>query len=235
MKIVVVHGQTHKGSTYHVTACILQALEKELGENAQVTQIFLPADTDCFCVGCYACFERGEQFCPHADTIQPIVRALLEADLLVFESPCYVLGMSGQLKALLDHMAYLWMAHRPDARMFSKIGLAVSTAAGMGAGKTTRAIGDSLLFWGVAKTFRYGVNVAAKCWEEVAPKRREKVARQTARLAQKIARALRRPIPGARTKAMFCFMRSGQKSNAWNPTDRAHWEENGWLRGKNPW
>ncbi len=84
--------------------------------------------------GCYACFERGEQFCPHADTIQPIVRALLEADLLVFESPCYVLGMSGQLKALLDHMAYLWMANRPDERMFSKIGLAVSTAAGNGRG-----------------------------------------------------------------------------------------------------
>jgi hypothetical protein len=77
----------------------------------------------------------------------------------------------------------------------------------MGAGKTARAIGDSLFFWGVAKTFRYGVNVAAKCWEEVAPKRRGKIASQTVRLAKKIAKALS-PVPGAKTKAMFCFMRT---------------------------
>jgi len=38
--------------------------------------------------------------------VQPIAKAIEEADLLILEFPCYVYGMSGQLKTFLDYLSY---------------------------------------------------------------------------------------------------------------------------------
>ena len=43
MKITVIHGQSHKGSTYNIAK---QLCDKLGGE---VTEFFLPTDFDCFC------------------------------------------------------------------------------------------------------------------------------------------------------------------------------------------
>ncbi len=122
MRITVLHGQMHRGSTYNITRLFLDKLSDE---NTEITEFFMPKDAPAFCIGCFSCFTKGGSHCPHADTILPIVKAIEDADLLILESPCYVLGMTGQLKTFLDHMGYRWMSHRPHPKMFSKVGLVI--------------------------------------------------------------------------------------------------------------
>ena len=43
MKITIIHGQSHKGSTFHIAHLLAEKLDGEL------TEIFLPKDFDEFC------------------------------------------------------------------------------------------------------------------------------------------------------------------------------------------
>ncbi|MDO5520930.1 MAG: NAD(P)H-dependent oxidoreductase [bacterium] len=53
----------------------------------------------------------------------------------MIDSPCYCMGMTGALKSFLDHLAYLWLSHRPHPQMFHKVGVVISCAGGAGAKK----------------------------------------------------------------------------------------------------
>ena len=55
MKIVLIHGQNHKGSTYNIGRMIAEKISG--GENP--VEFFLPRDLNHFCTGCYACVEEG--------------------------------------------------------------------------------------------------------------------------------------------------------------------------------
>lgn len=232
MRIVVLHGQMHKGSTYNITRLFLDRLSDE---NTEINEFFMPRDAPSFCIGCYNCFEKGESQCPHADTVQPVAKAIEEADLLILESPCYVLGMTGQLKTFLDHMGYRWMVHRPHPKMFGKVGLVISTAAGAGAKRVTKALRDHLFHWGVPQVYRYGKNVGASSWETVKPETKLRIEKDADRIAAKMLKRLGRAKPGVKTKALFEAMRMSQKANDWNPTDKEYWLRNGWLDGHRPW
>ncbi len=232
MKITVLHGQMHKGSTYNITKLFL---EKLTDKNTEIKEFFMPKHAPSFCVGCFKCFTEGEEKCPHADTVQPVAKAIEEADLVIIESPCYALGMSGQLKTFLDHMSYRWMPHRPHPRMFSKVGLVISTAAGTGTRKVTKALQDNLFYWGVPIIYRYGKNVSASSFESVKPEKKSQIEKDVTKISAKIVNQLGRVKPGIKTKAMFQLMRLSQKSNNWNPTDKEYWLKQGWLGRVKPW
>lgn len=149
MRIVVLHGQSHKGSTYHLAKLFCDKL------GGEVTEFFLPRDFGAFCVGCSQCFSKSEQLCPHADQLWPITEALDAADVIVLASPVYVYHVTGPMKALLDHYGYRWMVHRPQEGMFFKQAVCLSTAAGAGTRRTNQDLADSAFFWGIAKIHRY--------------------------------------------------------------------------------
>ena len=232
MTIVVIHGQMHYGSTYNITKQFLHYLSTN---KPAIKEFFLPRDAPHSCMGCCNCFTMGEEHCPHASFIQPIANAFEEADLIILESPCYVMGMSGQLKSFLDHLGYRWMPHRPHPRMFQKVGLVISTAAGAGTKKVTKALSRNLFFWGVPKILRYGINVSATSWKTVSEKKKSKIEKEVIKKAGKIRKLMGRVNPGIKTKFMFQMMRLSQKKNDWNPTDKEHWAKNGWLGKKRPW
>ena len=60
MKIVVINGQSHKGSTWNIGKMLLESLEGE----KEVREYFLPRDLDHFCSGCFACLEDRAR-CPY--------------------------------------------------------------------------------------------------------------------------------------------------------------------------
>ncbi|WP_418847580.1 class I SAM-dependent methyltransferase [Ruminococcus sp.] len=74
MKIALINGQNHKGSTYHIG----KMLADKLG--GEVTEFFLPRDFGEFCCGCTNCFMKGEEKCPHYEKLEPITKAVDEAD-----------------------------------------------------------------------------------------------------------------------------------------------------------
>ncbi|MCI9186174.1 MAG: NAD(P)H-dependent oxidoreductase [Oscillospiraceae bacterium] len=228
MKITILHGQSHKGSTYHIARMLADKLEGE------VTEFFLPRDFGEFCVGCTQCFEQSETLCPHYEKLQPITQAIDQADVLILASPVYVYHATGAMKALLDHYGYRWMLHRPQEAMFRKQGVCISTAAGAGIKTTNRDMADSLFFWGVPKIYRYGVAVLETSYTRVNAKIKANIDRKTTKLAQTLRRKHGRVKPGLKTKGFFAIVRMLHKIG-WNEADIIYWKEKGWEEKARPW
>lgn len=228
MKILILHGQSHEGSTCHIA----RLLAEKLG--GQLTEFFLPRDFGQFCLGCTACFADSETKCPHFPALSPITQAMDQADVLILASPVYVYHVTGAMKAFLDHYGWRWMVHRPEERMFSKQAVCISTAAGAGMKTANQDMAHSAFFWGVGKIYHYGVAVQAVSWESIGAGQKKKISRKLDRLAHKILKNQGRVKPGLKTKAFFALMRQLQK-RGWNETDARYWREKGWTGDKRPW
>ena len=228
MKTVIIHGQDHHGSTYHIA--------RELAEKtgSEITEFFLPRDFGEFCTGCNTCFGKGESHCPHAARLDPIKRAMDAADLIILASPVYVFHATGAMKAFLDHLGHRWMVHRPEAGMFRKQGVSVCTAAGAGTRSTLKDMDDSLFFWGVAKRYKLGMNLAAVNWEGVRPSKKAAIDRATTRLAAKLVRRNGRVRPGLKTRLFFWIMHFVQRKG-FGPLDAEYWKSRGWTASARPW
>ena len=228
MKITLIHGQNHKGSTYNIAHELAEKL------NGEITEFFLPKDFGEFCLGCGTCFTTSEKKCPHYEKTQPLTAAIDAADVLIFDSPVYVYHVTGSMKAFLDHYGYRWMVHSPEESMFKKQAVCITTAAGAGLSSTLKDLKDSLYFWGVAKIYKYGIAVAALDWNSVSDKKRKSIDKATTKLAKKISRRNGKVKPGLKTKAFFFLMHLLQRKGI-TEKDRLYWKEKGWTGNKRPW
>ena len=86
MKITIIHGQNHKGSTYTVA----RELAEKLG--GEITEFFLPRDFAQPCLGCTTCFKTDLTHCP-------LAVALLSADVILLDSPVYVYHANEKIKS----------------------------------------------------------------------------------------------------------------------------------------
>jgi len=143
MKIVLIHGQNHKGSSYHIGRILAEQFE-----NSEVQEFFLPRDLEHFCIGCYNCIETEEK-CPFYTEKKRIMREVERADLLIFTTPTYCMRASAPMKSFIDLTFTYWMSHKPRACMFSKRAVVISTAAGTGAKSAVKDVATALLKWGV--------------------------------------------------------------------------------------
>src|SRR5574344_2631775 len=109
MTITIIHGQSHKGSTYHVA----RMLADKVG--GEVNEIFLPRDFNSDCAGCTLCFARSEKLCPHRTALEPVTKAIDEADLIILASPVYVFHVTGSIKSFVDHQDQQSMPPRPSS------------------------------------------------------------------------------------------------------------------------
>ena len=228
MKITIIHGQSHKGSTYHISRLLAERISDD------IVEFFLPRDFNDFCVGCTTCFIKGEEKCPHHERIAPITKALDEADLIILDSPVYVFHASGGMKNLLDHYGYRWMAHRPEESMFSKQAVVVSTAAGMGMKSTNKDMADSLFYWGISNIYKLGIAVAATSWEGVSEKKRTQIEKKVNSIASSVKKKSGNVKPTLKGRFFFWIMKMYHK-NDWNPKDQEYWKNKGWLDNKKPW
>ena len=228
MKTVIVHGQNHKGSTYHIAAMLAEKI------GGETTEFFLPRDFGEFCCGCTQCFTEDEAKCPHYEKLSRITQAMDEADVIILASPVYVYHATGAMKSFLDHYGFRWMAHRPDEKMFKKQGVCISTAAGAGMKSTNKDMADSLFFWGVPKIYKFGIAVAATNWNGINDKKKSQIEKKTDSIASKILSKNGRVKPGLKTKGFFFIMHMLQK-NGWNEADVRYWKERGWTEKNRPW
>ncbi len=223
MKIAVVHGQAHKGNTYNVTHLLLEQLDCEEEDIKEFNVNGISP-----CVGCTQCILKDENLCPHRDMTEPIIKALEEADVIILDSPNYCMGMSGQLKTFCDHLGYRWMSHRPyDMRQ--KIGIAISTTAGAGASKTTKAIGNQMIWWSMGRVYQLSFTVMAQKWDEINSKRIKKLNRKVRRLAAKINRTAGKVKPCIKTRVFFKIMTVMHKNAVWSEFENEYWKKNGWI------
>lgn len=230
MKIVMIHGQNHKGSTYKIGRMIANKIRRE----DDIVEFFLPRDLNHFCLGCYACIEDVTK-CPFYEEKNKIMTAVESADLLIFTTPTYCLRASAPMKSFIDLTFNYWMIHRPRKCMFSKRAIVVSTAAGIGTKSAIKDITTTLLYWGVPSIITYGISVQAMNWAGVADKKKQKIEKDTTRIANKVLKR-KRVTAGLKTKALFMMMRMMQKKD-WGSgeAEKMYWDKNGWLGKERPW
>ena len=238
MRIAVINGTEKRGVTYRLKEVFLEPFRGR----AEIAEFDLPEDGPGFCTGCTSCFLKGEETCKDAADVSAVVRAMDEADLIVMTSPAYVLHVTGAMKALLDHLAYRWMPHRPSAAMFGKRAVVITQCIGAGARTAAKDIRHSLSWWGIS---RIGVFTAALmgdsiCWDELSERRRAKLTRGVMRLAVRFARIdyakTARVSLATRMKFAMCRMihRNIIKAHP-ESIDARYWAAQGWLGRERPW
>lgn len=98
METVVLFGSPHKdGNTIQVVNALSETL-KQKGHN--VRMLYLNDLNIRPCQGCYACIPKG--ICKINDDMKDIRKYMIDADLIVYASPIYWYGPSGQLKLVMD-------------------------------------------------------------------------------------------------------------------------------------
>ncbi|MEZ4627746.1 MAG: hypothetical protein R2912_06565 [Eubacteriales bacterium] len=119
--------------------------------------------------------------------------------------------------------------------MFRKRAVVVSASAGSSTAGATKPVAQNLFFWGVPEIHRYGARVQAMNWESVKPKFKDKITKDTAKLARKLAKN-KPPRVGIKTRFMFSMMAGMQKANFnASPIEKVYWQNQGWLGKARPW
>lgn len=229
MKTVMIHGQNHEGSTCMITR---ELADKTGGE---IQEFFLPRDFDKPCMGCYTCFQTELKNCPHYKMLEPLVSAILEADLIILDSPVYVYHATGQMMNFLDHFGTWWVVHRPMPEMSKKQAVAISTAAGGGMKSTVQDMADSLEMWGIRKVYKFGIGVQAVKPEEIPARILAKIHRKTSYLAQRIRKNTEKRGCNVRARKWFSLMRFAHKHFPAMQPDHGYWEQRGWHAKLRPW
>ena len=106
MKIVMIHGQSHTGSS----CMVARKTAEKIG--GVVQEFFLPKDFNHHCLGCYTCFTPTLEKCPHYKDLSVIIEAIDHADVLILSSPVYVYHATGAMMDFLDHFGTWWVVHR---------------------------------------------------------------------------------------------------------------------------
>ena len=237
MKITVINGTEKHGVTYRLKEMFLEPFKGK----AEITEFYLPKDGPGFCIGCTACFMNHPNLCKDAACVQKIEKAMLEADLLVFTSPSYVMHATGAMKALLDHFGYRWMPHRPAKEMFGKRALIITQSLGAGEKSAAKDIKDSLSWWGISYIKNSHFKLMSEIhWDMISEKKRSELTKGMASMAKKFAGIdYSKPThTGVLTKAKFYAVRMLQTGlGKKNPeyTDYKYWKANGWLDKVRPW
>ena len=230
MRTVIIHGQNHKGSTYHMGRIFAERIAGE----QEITEFFLPRDLNHFCMGCYACIS-DESKCPYYEEKKSIMDAMEAAEVLVFTTPNYCMGPSASMKAFIDLFFDIWMTHKPREWMFHKKAVVFSTAAGAGIKPVMKMMRTALVNWGVPYIRTYGLSVQAMNWDMVADKKKERIINKLHKMATQVTNK-KNPKPGIQVRFWFWLMK-GMHASGWDsdPSEKPYWEERGWLTGTKPW
>lgn len=235
MKIVIIHGQSHEGSTCMVARQLAQKIIKRTENESILQEFFLPRDFNEPCRGCFTCYQKDLKSCPHFKQLQPITDAMLAADLLILASPVYVYHATGPMMNLLDHLGSWWVVHRPRKEMTKKQAVVISTAAGGGMKSTCKDMADSLEMWGVRKIYRLGFGVQAAKPDNISAKIKSRIEQKTDSLAGKIVANAGKRGMNARGKRFFYLIRFAHLHFEPMEPDYGYWKKQGWHGKERPW
>ena len=146
MKILAINGSHHRGNTYAVLNTIPNDFPDIDYELLNLHEANLEQ-----CRGCYVCIAKGEQYCPHKDDRDMIIKKMSEADGIIFASPVYVNFITSLMKQFIERVGF--MSHRPPAWTFDKFAVLMAVYGGFG-GKESNEYMNGILT-------SFGINVVA--------------------------------------------------------------------------
>ena len=220
MKLLVIHGSTRKGNTYALTREIVRRIATK--PDVEVTEISVAALDLPFCRSCHACFDRGEEFCPHYGVMREVEAALLACDAVVLTGVTYMWSLNAAMKNLLDHLSYLF--HRPA--LFGKRGMVIATSKGAGEKGVAKYLKTVLGQWGAGGAVVFTQNEKEQKLLSDS-KKAEKLSRAADQL-YRLMKSNRQLPPSLKNIAVHnAFRAMAQGEYAESERDALYWQESG--------
>ena len=104
MKVLGIAGSPRRGG--NTDLLLAEVLKGAASRGAEVKTIILNDLKIAPCQHCDACLEAGR--CRVGDDMQMVYRGLEEADRIVLASPVHFMGVTAQMKAMIDRCQALW-------------------------------------------------------------------------------------------------------------------------------
>ena len=122
-KVLVLLGSPRKKGN---SAILAEKITKgAMSAGAEVETVFLHGLNIAPCKSCYACQKPKSKGCSIDDDMQPIYRAMREADAWVIASPVYWFNMSSQIKIWMDR-CFAFPAYAKNPFAGKRIAIAMS-------------------------------------------------------------------------------------------------------------
>ncbi len=219
MNFLIINSSPRRANTWQLIERVKDDLN-DLDENIEFNEIDLINENIPFCTGCYSCFNNGEETCPHASIVQPIVDKMINADGIIISCPVYALNTTALLKNFIDHLAYFY--HRPY--FFEKKALIVVTTAGTGHKKVGNYIDETLRNMGYNKRFKLCFVTAHDKSGYLPLKTKQKIDAETNKFYESIKS---NKLDSPSLKAMFYYnVWRVMATNAYIKKDHEYWVEN---------
>lgn len=103
-KVVAIFGSPRAGG--NSDALLNYAIHGAMASGAEVEKIVIRDLQIAPCNSCGGCFEKGE--CVILDDMQQVYSRLVNTDGIIVASPIYFMGVSAQMKALIDRCQAFW-------------------------------------------------------------------------------------------------------------------------------
>ncbi len=104
MKVLGIAGSPRRGGNTNLL--LAEVMKGAVSRGAEVKTIILNDLKITPCQHCDACLEAGK--CKIEDDMQMVYRELEEADRIVLASPIQFMGVTAQMKAMIDRCQALW-------------------------------------------------------------------------------------------------------------------------------
>ena len=226
MKVLVITGSPRKGNTYRAAKKIEESM-RSMG-NVEFEYLMLKDADLSQCSGCFVCFIKGENYCPHKDDASVIEQKMHAADGVIFATPVYGMNVSALMKTFIDRFSYIF--HRP--RFFDKKALLLSITGALGLKEVFDYLKLVAGVWGFEVVHSVGLVTPPM---QISNKKEQENNQKLEKAAFAFYNALqkKRRSPGLRDVFIFhaqkaSFGELGQNS----PADYTYWKEKGWLSPK---
>ena len=104
MRVLGIAGSPRRGG--NTDLLLAEVLKGAASLEAEVKTIILNDLKITPCQHCDACFEAGR--CKYQDDMQMVYQELEQADRIVLASPLHFMGVTAQMKAMIDRCQALW-------------------------------------------------------------------------------------------------------------------------------
>jgi multimeric flavodoxin WrbA len=122
MKVLAFNGSPRKN--WNTAMLLEKALEGAKSQGAQTELIHLYDLNYKGCISCFACKTKGGSSygrCPVKDDLRPVFDKIENADALIFGSPVYLGGITGQMHSMLERLVFQYLTYTdPPGTLFKR-------------------------------------------------------------------------------------------------------------------
>ena len=105
MKVLGINGSPRRGG--NTDLLLAEVMRGAASRRAEVKTIILSDFGVAPCLHCDACLKKGK--CKIQDDMQMVYQELEQADRIVLASPIHFMGVTAQMKAMIDRCQSLWV------------------------------------------------------------------------------------------------------------------------------